>query len=92
LGFRLLRRGGRLVEVGLAGGELTLPLPLLPLLAAEILGSFTGTLSQFVEVVELARKGVIVPVVGQSFPLGEANEVLERLRQGTIRGRATLRP
>lgn len=92
LGFRLLAREGRLVQVGLVGGEMTLPLPLVPLLAAEILGSFTGTLSQLVEVVGLASKGVITPVIGQSFPLTEANEVLGKLERGEIQGRATLRP
>jgi len=92
LGFRLLAREGRLVQVGLVGGEMALPLPLLPLLAAEILGSFTGTLAQLVEVAELAREGVIAPVVGQSFRLDEANDVLAKLERGEVQGRATLRP
>jgi propanol-preferring alcohol dehydrogenase len=92
LGFRLLAREGRLVEVGLAGGEMTLPLPLVPLLAAEILGSFTGTLAQLVDVVRLARERVIDPVVSRSYRLEEANEVLAKLEHGEIEGRATLRP
>lgn len=92
LGFRLLAREGRLVEVGLAGGEMLLPLPLMPLLAAEILGSFTGTLTQLTEVVRLAREGVIDPVVSRSYRLEEANEVLAKLEHGEIEGRATLRP
>jgi len=92
LGFRLLAREGRLVEVGLAGGEMSFPLPLLPLLAAEILGSFTGTLAQLSEVVRLAREGVIDPLVSRSYRLEEANDVLARLERGEIEGRATLRP
>ncbi len=92
LGFRLLGHEGRLVEVGLVGGGMTLPLPMLPLLGAEVLGNFTGTLSQLAEMVDLARRGVIVPVVSRSYPLEDANAVLEQLEHGGIRGRAVLIP
>jgi len=92
LGFRLLGHEGRLVIVGLVGGGMTLPLPMLPILGAEILGNFTGTLEQLKEMVDFAQKGVVVPLVSQSYPLEEANTVLDRLQQGKIQGRAVLTP
>lgn len=92
LGFRLLGHEGRLVLVGLVGGGMTVPLPMLPILGAEILGNFTGTLGQLKELVDLAERGVVSPVVSQSYPLEEANAVLEQLQNGKIQGRAVLTP
>ena len=92
LGLRLLGHEGRLVLVGLVGGGMSLPLPMLPILGAEIRGNFTGTLEQLREMVALARSGAVVPVVSQSYRLEEANEVLDRLSHGEIRGRAVLVP
>lgn len=92
LGLRLLGHEGRLVLVGLVGGGMQLPLPLLPILGAEVLGNFTGTLPQLVELVEWARKGKIAPHVSRSYRLEEANEVLARLERGEIQGRVVLEP
>lgn len=91
LGFRSLGHGGRLVLVGLMGGSLQLPLPMLPLLGTQLIGNFTGTTAELVELVDLARRGVIAPVVTDTHALGEANEVLARLERGEIRGRAVLK-
>lgn len=92
LGLRLIGHEGKLVLVGLVGGGMQLPLPLLPILGAEVLGNFTGTLPQLVELVDLARRGMVAPVVASSYRLEEANEVLARLERGEIQGRAVLRP
>jgi alcohol dehydrogenase, propanol-preferring len=92
LGVRMLGHEGRLVLVGLMGGLLQLPLPMLPLLGSGIQGNFTGTLSELAELTELARKGVVAPVVTASYRLEEANEVLSKLEHGEIPGRAVLRP
>jgi alcohol dehydrogenase, propanol-preferring len=91
-GFRLLGREGRLVLVGLVGGAAQLPLPLFPLRGAQILGNFTGTLTDLVELVGLARRGIIAPVVTGAYRLEEANEVLTKLGRGEIEGRAVLKP
>jgi propanol-preferring alcohol dehydrogenase len=92
LGLRLLGHEGRLILVGLVGGAAQLPLPILPLLGARIQGNFTGALSELTEVVEIAKRGTIAPVVTESYRLEEANEVLARLGRGEIRGRAVLKP
>jgi propanol-preferring alcohol dehydrogenase len=92
LGLRILGHEGRLVLVGLAGGVVQLPLPILPLLGAKIHGNFTGTLVELMELVEIARKGIIAPVVTGSYGLEEANDVLGKLERGEVRGRAVLKP
>lgn len=92
LGLRLLGHEGRLVLVGLVGGAAQLPLPILPLYGSQIRGNFTGTLGELVELVEMARKGVVTPVVTGSYRLEEANEVLAKLERGEMTGRAVLVP
>ena len=92
LGLRLLGHEGRLVLVGLGGGAAQLPLPILPLYGSQIMGNFTGTPSELKELVEMAGKGAIAPVVTETHRLEEANEVLARLERGEIRGRAVLVP
>ena len=92
LGQRLLGHEGRLVLVGLIGGTAQLPLPILPLRGARIQGNFTGTLSEFTELVAIAKKGVFAPVVTGEYRLEEANQALAKLERGEIRGRAVLKP
>ena len=92
LGVRLLGHEGRLVLVGLMGGGVQLSLPILPLLGAQIQGSFTGSISELAELAQLARRGAVAPVITASYRLEEANEVLSRLERGEIQGRAVLKP
>lgn len=92
LGFRLLGRGGRLLVVGLRGGRWSLSLPFLPLLGTQVIGNFTGSRDELIEVVELAKRGTIAPVVSGEYPLRAANEVLAKLEHGDVPGRAVLRP
>ena len=54
--FDMLAKGGRMVQVGLFGGEVTIPTALLALKMLTIEGSFVGTLSELHEVVELASR------------------------------------
>jgi len=92
LGFDLIGRGGRLIMVGLFGGEGKFSLPIFPLKSVEIAGNFTGTLQDLGEMVQLVSRGVIHPVVSETTPLEKANDVLQRLRDGKIQGRAVLVP
>ena len=57
LGFELLGKEGRLVLVGLFGGSSQFALPYFPIRGAEVLGNYTGTLRDLIEVVELTRRG-----------------------------------
>jgi D-arabinose 1-dehydrogenase-like Zn-dependent alcohol dehydrogenase len=67
-------------------------LPILPLYGAQIIGNFTGTLTELADLIEVAKSGVVTPVVTASYRLEEANEVLTRLERGEIKGRAVLVP
>lgn len=92
IGFDLLTKQGRLVLVGLFGGAASFPLPLFPLRGAQVIGSFTGTLTELSELVQLAANGVVTPVVSGKYRLEEANDVLQKLARGEVPGRAILRP
>ncbi len=92
LGFDLIGRGGRLVMVGLFGGEGKFPLPLFPIKSVEVKGNFTGTLEDLGEMVQLVSRGLINPVVSETLPLEKANDAMERLAAGKIQGRAVLVP
>lgn len=91
-GINMLRRRGRLVLVGLFGGELQLNLALIPLKAFRIIGSYTGSYRGLVELVALAEKGVIKNVVTKTFKLSEANNALSELKMGKVMGRAIISP
>ena len=85
--FAALRKGGRLILVGLYGGEI--PLSLVPLIqrAIRIEGSYVGTVQELKEVVALARAGKIKPIPIEKRPLAEVSRTLDELKAGAIVGR-----
>ena len=89
--FDALRKGGRLVQVGLFGGELMLPLPLMAIRALTVQGSYVGTLKDLRELVSLAQKGELKPLPVSTVPQSQANEALMRLRDGKVTGRLVLK-
>jgi propanol-preferring alcohol dehydrogenase len=90
--MQFLRRRARVVLVGLFGGELKLSLVSMPTRAYRLIGSYTGTLSDMIELVSLARRGVIKPVVSNRFKLDQATEALTMLKEGKILGRGVINP
>jgi D-arabinose 1-dehydrogenase-like Zn-dependent alcohol dehydrogenase len=56
-----------------------------------IQGSFWGNYNELREVIELAKKGLIRHHI-EKFRLSEANDAINRLREGKILGRAVLIP
>ena len=90
--MQFLRRRARLVLVGLFGGELKLSLVTMPTRAYRLIGSYTGTLTDLIELVSLAERGVIKPVVSNRFKLDEATEALTMLKEGKILGRGVINP
>jgi propanol-preferring alcohol dehydrogenase len=90
--MQLLRRRARVVLVGLFGGELKLNLVTMPTRAYKLIGSYTGTLSEMVELVSLAKRGIIKPVVSNRFKLSQTTEALRMLRDGKIIGRSVINP
>jgi propanol-preferring alcohol dehydrogenase len=90
--MKMLRRRGRVVLVGLFGGELKLSLVSMPTRAYRLIGSYTGSLSDLLELVSLAKRGIIEPVVSHRFKLSQATEALEMLKGGKILGRGVINP
>jgi alcohol dehydrogenase/propanol-preferring alcohol dehydrogenase len=92
LGFNALAKGGKLVMVGLFGGSAPWSLPLIPIKAATIEGSYTGSLAELKELVELVRKGLVPPIPIGRRHLHDATATLEDLRHGKIVGRVVMTP
>jgi alcohol dehydrogenase, propanol-preferring len=90
LGLTALRRGGRYVIVGLAGGEVTQALPPLSLRPISIIGSLTGSLDELRALIELAKTGKLEPMEIERLPRSTTNESLDRVRDGKVRGRLVL--
>lgn len=90
--MKMLRRRGRAVLVGLFGGELKLSLVSMPTRAYRLIGSYTGSLSDLIELVSLAKRGVIKPVVSHRFKLSQATQALQMLKDGKILGRGVINP
>jgi propanol-preferring alcohol dehydrogenase len=88
----VLRKRGNLVLVGLFGGSLELSLVTIPLKSIIIQGAYTGNYTDMVELLELARKGTINPVISKRYSLDEANTALEDLKARKIIGRAVINP
>ena len=85
--IQFLRSRARLVLVGLFGGDLKLSLVMMPTRAYRLIGSYTGTISDLIELVSLAERGVIKQAVSNRFKLDQATEALRMLTEGKIIGR-----
>lgn len=90
LAMDVIAKGGTIVIVGLFGGATPWPIPMLPLKSVSILGSYTGSLNDFGELMALAREGRIIPIPTHVYPLDEADDVLNQLERGKVIGRAVL--
>src|SRR5262249_5530122 len=91
-GIDALARGGKYVIVGLFGGDITLSLPLLPMRAITVQGSYVGSLAEMRELLALVATGSAPPVPVSERRLDQVNAVLEELKGGRVVGRAVLTP
>jgi alcohol dehydrogenase, propanol-preferring len=92
LGFDCLTKGGKLVIVGLFGGGAPWALPLIPIKAITIQGSYVGNLRETQELLDLVRAKKIPPIPVTPMPLAKANDALVDLQKGRLVGRAVLTP
>src|SRR6476646_510695 len=92
VGYDSLIKGGKYVVVGLYGGDLTVPLPPIPMRALTIQGSYVGSLPEMKELIELVRRTGIPPVPVATRPLEDVNAVMDQLRAGKVIGRVVLTP
>jgi D-arabinose 1-dehydrogenase-like Zn-dependent alcohol dehydrogenase len=87
-----VRRGGRVIIVGLFGGGMAMPIPMFPFRAITIGGSYVGSLAEAEAMMELVRAGKVDPIPVKEVPLSSANQVLEDLKGGKVIGRVVLVP
>ncbi len=92
LGLAVATKGTDIVIVGLFGGEVTVPIPYLPLRPIGLRGSYVGNLKELRELVALALAGKLKPVKVTRRPLDEANDALMSLKDGKVVGRVVLVP
>ena len=88
----LIRKRGNIILVGLFGGSVELPLVSIPLKAITIQGAYTGNYNDMVELIKLAQRGVINPIVSKHYKLDDANIALNDLKNRKIIGRAVINP
>ena len=88
--FDALRKGGKLVQVGLFGGELALPLPLMAMRALTVQGSYVGSVKELRELVGIAQSRGLPPIPVTNEPLHMADAALNRLKDGLVTGRIVL--
>ena len=87
-----LVKGGKLIVVGLFGGDITLPTPSLPLRAITLQGSYVGSLTEMAELLDLVRRKGAPDLPVGTRPLAAVNEALEDLKAGKVVGRLVLTP
>ena len=90
--MNLLRRRAKVVLVGLFGGELKLNLVSMPTRSYKLIGSYTGSINDLIELVSLAKRNIIKPVISNRFKLDEATKALNMLKEGKILGRGVINP
>ena len=88
--FDALRKGGKLIQVGLFGGEMVVPLPLMPIRALTIRGSYVGSVKELRALVGIAQQGSLPAIPLTLEPLNQADNALNRLRAGQVTGRVIL--
>lgn len=85
-----LSRGGRLVLVGVAGGDFSLSTAGMIFRPRSIIGSATGSQQDLRDVLALAQAGKLKPIPVTVMPKDDANAALMKLKAGEATGRLVL--
>lgn len=92
MSIQCVAKGGKVIVVGLYGGQVTISTPLFPQRALTVQGSYVGNLQELRELLALVRDGRVAPVPVQRRPLSDAGPALAALRDGKVLGRTVLTP
>ncbi len=87
-----LVKSGKLIIVGLFGGDITVPTPSFPLRAMTIQGSYVGSLTEMAELLDLVRRKRVPDLPVATRPLAAVNDALNELKAGKVIGRLVLTP
>ena len=85
-----LNKGGKMVAVGIMGGELNLSLTAMIFTSRTIMGNIVGNPQHMREVMALAKTGKLQPLPVTKVPWDEANDAMGRLNRGEVVGRLIL--
>ena len=88
--YGALGKGGKLILVGVAGGELELSLATMVFMQLSVAGTNTGTVQDLNDVVALAQAGKLKPIPIECLHVDKANEAMTRLKNGEVTGRLVL--
>ena len=91
LGLKTAAKSGGVVVVGLLGGSLSIPIPLLVLKDLTVVGSDLGSIGEMGELMALARSGRVDPIPYTTRPMAEAEASLRDLETGGVVGRIVLK-
>lgn len=69
-----------------------MPIPMFPMRALTIGGSYVGSLAETHEMMDLVKAGKIDPIPVSERPLGQGSQALDDLRKGSVMGRVVLKP
>ena len=85
-----LRAGGKVVAVGLPKGKMGLSIVKTVLDGIQVAGSLVGTRQDLKEAFDLAADGAIKPIVSVC-KLDEVNEMIDKMKNGEIKGRKVIK-
>ena len=92
LGVDATIKGGKVIVVGLFGGDVVVPTPFFPIKALTIQGSYVGSLTEIAELLDLVRRTGAPNVPIATRPLDQVNAALNDLRAGRVVGRVVITP
>jgi propanol-preferring alcohol dehydrogenase len=92
LGVDATIKGGKVIVVGLFGGDVTVSTPFFPIKALTVQGSYVGSLTEIAELLELVRTKGTPDVPVATRPLDQVNAALNDLRDGKVIGRVVITP
>jgi len=92
LGVDATIKGGKVIVVGLFGGDVTVSTPFFPMKALTIQGSYVGSLNEIAELLDLLNREGAPDVPVATRPLDQVNAALNDLRDGKIVGRVVMTP
>ena len=90
LGVDCITKGGKIIVVGLFGGDITVSTPFFPLKAMAIQGSYVGSLPEMKELLDLVRAKGLPPIPMTTRSLDQVGSALDDLRAGKVIGRVVL--
>jgi len=89
---KICKPGGKIILMSYSVPSFTAPFQDIVIKEKELIGIRGSTRQDIVEAVKLVQKGIVKPLIYQSFPLKEVNRALQQLAQGGSLSRTVINP